>query len=481
MSIEELIRHIDEVEAHRHDYEHEIDGFVIKVDDVATQRALGSTSRAPRWAIAYKYPPEEVTTTLLNIKIGIGRTGRATPYAVLEKVLIAGSEVSQATLHNQEVVVEKGIKIGDTVIVRKAGDVIPEILGAVEANRDGSEVDFVMPQHCPECETPLRAIKDGDIDLRCPNTHSCPAQVRGRVEHIGSRGALDIDGLGEVTAAALTQPLEPLPPLVVTEASLFDLTAKELFPIVVAVEDADTGMPALNEDGSTRTRTPFRRKRRLGGKNPDGPYNPDAEEFNGNQESVPSENAHKLLRGLQTAKTKDLWRQLVALNIRHVGPVAARALAGHFGSLAAIEQASNEELAQVDGVGQVIATSITQWLEVDWHQEILQRWREAGVSFAIPDHPGPGQDQGAGALAGLSIVVTGSLEDFSRDTAKEAILSRGGKATGSVSKKTDFVVVGPGAGSKEDRARELGRPILDEAGFHLLLEHGPAGVADLHD
>ena len=477
--IQAAIEHIDEVESQRHDYEHEIDGFVIKVDDLATQRELGATSRAPRWAIAYKYPPEEMTTELLDIKIAIGRTGRATPYALLEKVLIAGSQVRQATLHNQEVVREKGVLIGDTVIVRKAGDVIPEVLGAVEADRDGSEREFVMPELCPECGTPLRAIKEGDIDLRCPNARSCPAQVRGRVEHIGSRGALDIDGLGEVTAAALTQPLEPLPPLLITEANLFGLTAEELFPITVEVTDPETGMPRLDDDGTPRIRTPFRRKRRLTGKDPDGPFTPDSHEFAGTEEFVPSENAHKLLRGLREARNKDLWRQLVALNIRHVGPVAARGLAQHFGSLGAIEAASVEELADVEGVGAVIAESIADWLAVDWHQEIVAEWRAAGVTFEIPGHPGPGGGASGGILEGLSIVVTGSLDGFTRDEAKEAIISRGGKATGSVSKKTDFVVVGPGAGSKEDRARELGRPILDEEGFALLLAEGAEGVAHL--
>lgn len=478
-SVEEVLAFVENYGENRHAVEHEIDGVVVKVDELALHEELGATSRAPRWAIAYKYPPEEVHTKLVEIAIGVGRTGRATPYAVMEPVQVAGTVVRQATLHNQDVVRAKGVLIGDTVVLRKAGDVIPEVLGPVVELRDGSEREFVMPTHCPECGTELRAMKEGDIDLRCPNARSCPAQVRGRVEHIGSRGALDIEALGEVTAAALTQPNEPQEPLLLTEAGIFDLTAKDLFPVEVTVRDPETGLPRVNEEGIPKTATPFKRKRRVSGKDPDPPHDPDAPEFDGDDAEVPSKTAQVLLAELEAAKTKDFWRLLVALNIRHVGPVAARALANWFGSLSAIEAAAEEDLAQVDGVGPTIAGALEEWLAVDWHAEILERWRAAGVQFAIPDHPGPGEASEGGALTGLSIVVTGSMEHFTRDGAKEAIISRGGKAAGSVSKKTDFVVVGPGAGSKETKARDLGRPILDEAGFQLLLDGGPEAVAHL--
>ena len=478
-SVEEVLAFVENYGENRHAVEHEIDGVVVKVDELALHEELGATSRAPRWAIAYKYPPEEVHTKLVDIAIGVGRTGRATPYAVMEPVQVAGTVVRQATLHNQDVVRAKGVLIGDTVVLRKAGDVIPEVLGPVVELRDGSEREFVMPTQCPECGTELRAMKEGDIDLRCPNARSCPAQVRGRVEHIGSRGALDIEALGEVTAAALTQPNEPQEPLLLTEAGIFDLTAEDLFPVEVTVRDPETGLPRVNEEGTPKTATPFKRKRRVSGKDPDPPYDPEAAEFDGDETEVPAKTALVLLAELEAAKTKDFWRQLVALNIRHVGPVAARALANWFGSLSAIEAAAEEDLAQVDGVGPTIAGALEEWLAVDWHTEILQRWRAAGVQFAIPDHPGPGAASEGGTLTGLSIVVTGAMESFTRDGAKEAIISRGGKAAGSVSKKTDFVVVGPGAGSKETKARDLGRPILDEAGFQLLLEGGPEAVAHL--
>ncbi len=487
-SVEDVLEFVASYGENRHSVEHEIDGVVVKVDELALHGELGATSRAPRWAIAYKYPPEEVHTKLLDIAVGVGRTGRATPYAVMEPVHVAGSVVRQATLHNQDVVRAKGVLIGDTVVLRKAGDVIPEILGPVVELRDGSEQEFVMPADCPECGTPLRPMKEGDIDLRCPNARSCPAQVRGRVEHIGSRGALDIEALGEVTAAALTQPQTPSTPPLITEAGLFDLTVEELVPIAVVVRDAETGEPKVDETtGEVTVRRPFQ-KTRLD-------YPPEAEGMTAAERRKagyrknytvvePSAQAVTLVSELETAKTKDFWRQLVALNIRHVGPVAARALATWFGSLTAIEAASEEELAQVDGVGPTIAGALVEWLgdpddPENWHAEILQRWRAAGVQFEIPGHPGPGAASEGGVLTGLSIVVTGSLENYSRDGAKEAILSRGGKAAGSVSKKTDFVVVGPGAGSKETKARDLGRPILDEDGFQLLLDGGPEAVAHL--
>ena len=490
----EMIEHFRE---HRHDIEHELDGIVLKVDALARQRRLGSTSRAPRWAIAFKYPPEEVNTRLVAIQVGVGRTGRATPYAVMEPVKVAGSTVRQATLHNQDVVRAKGVRIGDVVVLRKAGDVIPEILGPVAALADDGypREDFVMPTACPECGTPLRPMKEADVDLRCPNAESCPAQVRGRVEHIGSRGGLDIEALGEVTAAALTQPLEPADPPLRTEKDLFNLTQEKLAPIRVIVRDPETGLPRPSDgkgesaevamsDGSTMTAKvvrPFQRVTRT--------YPPGYEEATAAERRAAgvrkdhlvhatAKTAETLLDELERGKTKELWRKLVSLNIRHVGPVAARALAGWFGSVEAIEAASEEELASVDGVGPVIAAEIKAWLAVGWHQEILVAWRAAGVQLATPGHPGPeamaAADTGpVGPLAGLTVVVTGSLADFTRDGAKEAIIAAGGKASGSVSKKTDYVVLGENAGTKATKAEALGVPMLDEDGFKVLLDGGP--------
>jgi DNA ligase (NAD+) len=446
--------------------EHEIDGAVIKVDELALHEELGATSRAPRWAIAYKYPPEQVNTKLLDIVVSVGRTGRATPFAVMAPVRVAGSVVRQATLHNQEVVKAKGVLIGDTVVLRKAGDVIPEVLGPVEELRDGSEVAFVMPTNCPECGTPLRPMKEGDIDLRCPNARSCPAQVRGRVEHVGSRGALDIEVLGEVTAAALTQPVFPATPPLITEAGLFDLTIDDLFPIRVIPRDNETGELKLDDDGVPRELSPFRRLRKK-----------DDEAYAHDDTYVPSTNAENLIANLEKAKTSPLWRILVALSIRHVGPVAARALADYFGSLEEIRKATREELAAVDGVGGIIADALIDWFQVDWHREIIERWTAAGVQFTTPGHPGPGAAAAAdGPLAGLTVVATGSLEGFTREGAQEAIIAAGGKAASSVSKKTDFVAAGPGAGSKLGKAEELGVRIIDAAQFAVLLEKGPAGL-----
>ena len=464
-----FIRHHGE---HRHDIEHEIDGIVVKVDELALHDELGATSRAPRWAIAYKYPPEQVNTKLIDIVVSVGRTGRATPFAVMEPARVAGSVVRQATLHNQEVVRAKGVLIGDTIVLRKAGDVIPEVLGPVVELRDGTEREFVMPANCPDCGSPLAPAKEGDIDLRCPNARSCPAQVRGRVEHIGSRGGLDIEGLGEVSAAALTQPVRPEVPPLVTEAALFDLRAEDLFGIDVVVRDAETGLARLREDGTPDTRSPFRRLR----KKTDPAFDP-ASPFDGDAAFVLSKSAEELLANLELAKTKDLWRFLVALNIRHVGPVAARALAQWFGSVDAIRSASRDELAGVEGVGAIIADSLLDWFEVDWHRDIVERWTAAGAQFSTPGHPGPGAAASeGGVLAGLTVVATGSLDGYTREGAQEAILSAGGKAASSVSKKTDFVAAGPGAGSKLAKAEELGVRILDAAQFRVLVEQGPAAL-----
>ncbi len=464
--VDEVVAFVEHFGEHRHDIEHELDGIVVKVDELALHDELGITSRAPRWAIAYKYPPEEVQTKLLDIVVSVGRTGRATPFAVMAPAHVAGSVVRQATLHNKDVVKAKGVLIGDTVVLRKAGDVIPEVLGPVVEKRDGTEREFVMPAGCPECGTALRPMKEGDIDLRCPNARSCPAQVRGRVEHVGSRGALDIEALGEVTAAALTQPSMPEIPPLQTEAGLFALTLDEIVPIEVVVRDAETGLPKEDEDGVVKTRAPFRR-------NPTA-----AERKSGLTGPQPSSQAVTLLAELEKAKTKELWRLLVSLSIRHVGPVAARALAQWFGSLDAIRAASREELAAVEGVGGIIADSLIDWFAVDWHVDIVEQWAAAGVQWATPGHPGPGAAVvEGGVLDGLTVVATGSLDGYTRDGAQEAIIRAGGKAASSVSKKTDFVAAGPGAGSKLAKAEELGVRILDAAQFHILVTEGPDALA----
>ncbi|WP_408631074.1 NAD-dependent DNA ligase LigA [Microbacterium halophytorum] len=466
--------------------EHELDGIVVKVDELALHAELAETSRAPRWAIAYKYPPEEVQTRLIDIRVGVGRTGRATPYAVMEPKLVAGSEVSRATLHNQEVVVHKGVLIGDLVVLRKAGDVIPEVLGPVAEARDGSERAFVMPTECPECGHELRPMKEGDIDLRCSNPRTCPAQVRGRVEHIGSRGALDIEALGEVAAAALTRPArnaqtgEELAPLLPTEEGLFDLELERIVPLEVVVTDPETGEDRVGDDGEPVRRAPFQRIEKV--------YPPgweDATPAERRRAGVrkdhlivhPSAQAVKLLEELERAKTKELWRLLVSLNIRHVGPVAARALAAYFGSLDAIRAAGRDELAAVEGVGPIIADALLDWFEADWHRVIVDRWVAAGVRFSIPDHPGPGAASAAGGvLAGLTVVATGALEGYTRDGAQEAIVQAGGKAASSVSKKTDFVAAGPGAGSKLAKAESLGVRVLDAEQFRILVTEGPGAL-----
>lgn len=418
---------------HRGDPEHEIDGLVVKIDDRAVQRRLGQTSRAPRWAIAFKYPPEEVMTRLLDIRVSVGRTGRVTPFAYMEPVLVAGSTVSLATLHNQTEVIRKGVLIGDTVVIRKAGDVIPEVLGPVVDRRDGSEREFVFPERCPECDTVLAPAREGDADWRCPNQRSCPAQLRERLFYLASRNALDIEALGYEGASDLLAS-----GVLENEAALFDLTEADL----------------LRTDLYTRT-DKATKKQIEGGAEP--------------QRTVLTENGRKLLANLATAKQRPLWRVLVALSIRHVGPTAARALATRFGTMEAIRAASQEELAETDGVGGTIATSVVEWFDVDWHREIVDRWAAAGVSMADErDESIPR------TLEGLTIVATGSLEGFTRDGIKEAIISRGGKASGSVSRKTDYVVVGDNPGSKAAKAEELGLTILDEAGFVELLASGPA-------
>ena len=412
----EVLAFIDQYEKNRHNVEHEIDGVVIKVNEIEAQNSLGFTSRAPKWAIAYKYPPEEVVTKLLDIKVSVGRTGRVTPFAYMQPVKVAGSTVTNATLHNAQEIVRKGILIGDTVLIRKAGDVIPEVLAPIIEKRDGSERAFVMPTKCPDCGSKLRAISEGDVDIRCPNSQSCPAQVVERLFYIGSRSALDIDVLGYEAAAALLADK-----LVTDEGDLFGLTLKDL------------------------NRSPFFTKK------------------DGTQSVI----ADRFVAGLELAKSRPLWRVLVALSIRHVGPTSAKALANEFSSIANIQKASIEQLANVDGVGGVIAEAIIEWFSIDWHKQIIKKWEKAGV--ALVDAPKEKLKQ---SLKGLTIVVTGSLVDFSRDSATEAITSRGGKASSSISAKTDYLVAGDAAGSKLTKATELGVTILDEAGFKVLLEKG---------
>jgi DNA ligase (NAD+) len=413
---------------HRHDPPYEIDGVVVKLDPITVQEALGFTSRAPRWAIAYKYPPEEVTTRLLDIRVNVGRTGRVTPFAVMTPVKVSGSTVERATLHNVDEIARKKVLIGDMVVLRKAGDVIPEVVGPVLDLRTGDERAFVFPEACPSCGTPL-AREATEVDWRCPNTRSCPAQLRERLFHIAGRGAFDIEVLGYEAASALLEA-----GLVTDEGDLFALTADKLrqSPFFVTIGGEMTA------------------------------------------------NATSLLRNLDEARNRPLWRLLVALSIRHVGPTAARALATAFGSVDAISSASAETLMLVDEVGPTIAGSIIEWFSVDWHQAIVAKWRDAGVSLADPDFAGFTLDAGkvSGPLAGVTVVLTGTLERYTRDEAAEAIQARGGKVSGSVSKKTSFVVAGESPGSKLDKASSIGVPVLDEAGLDMLLADGPAAASE---
>ena len=415
-SRKEVEKFIEHYSKHRHDVEHEIDGVVIKVDSLADQEKIGYTSRAPKWAIAFKYPPEEVTTKLLDIKVSVGRTGRVTPFAFMEPVKVAGSTITHATLHNSEEILRKGVLIGDVVVIRKAGDVIPEVLGPVIDRRTGKEKAFVMPTHCPECSTPLRAMTEGDVDIRCPNIQNCPAQLRERIYYIGSRAALNIDVLGYEAATALLDAK-----IIKDESDLFDLTHEKL----------------MGSDFFTK------------------------------KDGTPGANIDKLLAALESAKKLPLWRTLVALSIRHVGPTAAQALASSLGSMEKISKASAAELAEIDGVGATIAESIVEWFSIDWHRAIISKWSAAGV--AMVDAPVKKMPQ---TLAGLTFVVTGGLNDFTRDGIAQTITDHGGKASSSVSKKTDYVLVGADPGSKLAKAQELGVAIIDEDQFKALLANG---------
>ena len=502
-AIEKRIAEIDEG---RNDLVHQIDGVVVKINDLALQRSLGSTSRTPRWAAAYKFPPEEVRTRLLDIRVQVGRTGRVTPYGVMEPVLVAESTVARATLHNAQEVARKGVLIGDLVVLRKAGEIIPEIVAPVEDARNGSERPFVMPTECPSCGTALVQEKEGDVDLRCPNKGLCPAQITERLAHVGARSALDVEGLGDESALAMTQPetnrervvaalvdgnsvtledgtvltleggrelphgeqmsraeeLLPAPqaPALRTEAALFDLRAEDLRDVMVWKPVKKKG----EETGDWKQVRYFWTKafkpRKLRSGTVHDPIEPAA-----------SKGTEKMLAELEKAKSQPLARVLVALSIRHVGPTVASALAASFHSMDALRAASVEELSAVEGVGEEIGRSLRDWFTVDWHLEVLQAWARAGVRMA-DEAPEPASD----VLAGLTIVVSGAMPGYDREGAKEAITSRGGKAAGSVSKKTSLVVAGPGAGSKAAKAEALGVPVITEQQFADLLEGGLAGV-----
>ena len=564
-SFAEVLDMIDYYGEHRGDIEHALDGIVVKVDDLALQRSLGATSRAPRWAIAYKYPPEEVNTELLDITVQVGRTGRVTPVAMLKPVHVAGSTVARTTLHNPFEVKRKGILIGDTVVVRKAGDVIPELVGPVLERRKGRESElreFVMPEHCPSCGAKLAPAKEGDKDIRCPNVESCPAQLTERVISLGMRKAFDIEHLGDQSAIALTNPEENRPdsvatfapniteilvapgeepeeyepvegvelppvqtPVLISEAGIFDLTAADLKDVRVWREAPIIEVrEVMGNNGRKRkvrkriggsglwhqvpafwtTAAPApKMRKKAGAENTDGVESAESPlvarypGFNVPDDAVvvreetktsrsgettitpiivkPAENTRKMLEEIDKAKQADLWRVLVALSIRRLGPPTARLIASAMGSLDAISKASVDDLTQIDGVGPEIAESVVHWFAAarepgDWRGQTLTAWRAAGVGVGEAAKSSLPQ-----TLAGKTVVVTGSLEGFSRDSAKEAIMERGGKAAGSVSKKTDYVVVGANAGSKAAKAEELGIPMLDEAQFELLLA-GEYGV-----
>ena len=449
---EEVEKYIAYYGKHRHDVEHEIDGVVVKVDDLSVQGRLGSTSRAPRWAIAYKYPPEEVTTKLLDIKTQVGRTGRVTPYAVMAPVTVAGSTVEFATLHNQDVVLRKGVLIGDTIVLRKAGDVIPEVVGPVADLRDGTERAFVMPKDCPSCGAELAPQKDGDIDLRCPNAQFCPGQVKERIAFMAGRSALDIEALGYEAAVALTQPDSGTAP-VQDEGDLFTLAIDQLEHL--CMNQAARGKEA--KEGA-RELVPFFFTKPT-------PKKP----------SVPTKTTENLFQQIESVKTeRPLFRFLIALSIRHVGPSASRDLAREFPSFAALAAATEEELKAVEGIGQTIATAVREWFAVEWHREIIAKWAAAGVAPMVEQ-----ADDGPRPLEGLSVVVTGTMAGFTRDDAAAELQRRGAKVSGSVSKKTAFVVVGDNPGSKRDKALSLGVKVLDEAGFRVLLDQGPDAAAEV--
>ena len=426
--LKNIIKFIEEYGNKRRELTHEIDGVVVKVNDLEIQKKLGATSRTPRWAVAYKYPPEVVRTKLIDIEVNVGRTGRVTPFAVMQPIKVAGSTVSMATLHNMQEIERKGVLIGDTVYLRKAGDVIPEIVGPVVELRSGNEKNFSMPTKCPECGTKLAPAKEGDVDLRCSNARTCPAQLRERLFHVGARGALDVEGLGAKSAAALLNDQ-----ILKDEGDLFDLTEKDL-----EVSEYFTRAPGKNET-----------------------------------KRVLNKNGEELLSQLQNAKSRPLWRVLVALSIRHVGPTAAQALAREFKSIENIANAKIEKLSEVNGVGEVIGIAVKEWFSEDWHKEIVGKWARAGVRMKDD------QVQGPQPLKDLNFVITGSIPNYSRDSANNAVMELGGKVSGSVSKNTSMLVFGRSDGSKFSKAVSLGIPRLDAENFEVLIKKGFAEALKL--
>jgi len=410
LTLDEIRAFVENWGKHRHDLDYEIDGVVVKVDPVRQQEDIGRTSRAPKWAIAYKYPPEERTTTLLDIQVSLGRTGAVTPFAVLEPVHVAGSTVARATLHNVDEVARRDVRPGDTVFVRKAGDVIPEVVGPVLSKRPPDAEPWAMPTTCPECGTEL-VRPEGDVVTRCPNTTGCPAQRWGTIVHFAGRGAMDIEHLGERTIS-----------LLLNQGKLDDV--------------ADI-------------------------------YRLTADDF-ADQAGFGERSVANLLAAIEASKERPLERLLTGLSIRHVGEHVATVLATRYRDLEALASASEEELAAVDEIGPTIAASVAAWFATDRNRELIGRLTAAGLNTKAE-----GTDESVErTLDGKAVVLTGALEGLSRDEATQAIVARGGRVTSSVSKRTDYVVVGADAGSKADRAAELGVRTLDEAAFRHLLEHG---------
>ncbi len=402
----------ERMEAQRHGLGYDIDGVVAKVDDLGQRAEMGITSRAPRWAIAYKFPPEEKTTILRDIEVSIGRTGRATPFAVLEPVFVGGANVGMATLHNQDDVARKDVRPRDTVIVRRAGDVIPEVVGPVLTKRPKGTRRWKFPTKCPVCGEPLVRI-EGEANHHCVNV-DCPAQRVQRLVHWAGRGAMDIEGLGEERVRQFVDA-----GLLEDAADVYALTVEKLVPL----------------------------------------------------ERIGQRSAQLLVDGVEGSKTRPLWRALVGLGINHVGPTAAQALARSFADLDAIDQADADALTAIDGVGPTIAQSLGQWFSIDRNRRLVARLKEAGVN--LTGDAGPTIEIIDESLAGMTFVLTGSMERHTRDEAAAAITARGGKVTGSVSKKTSYVVFGDSPGSKLTKAEQLGVPMLDEAGFEALLANKP--------
>jgi DNA ligase (NAD+) len=501
----EVATFIDEYQAKRHSLEHEIDGVVIKVDDLAEQKQLGFTARAPRWAIAYKYPPEQAHARLVAIHITVGRTGRATPFAEVrdlmessnvkdeEKgVVIAGSRVRFATLHNPSVVKAKGVLINDTVVLRKAGDIIPEILGAVNELRTGNEIEWTMPSNCPQCGSVLRPLVDGQADLRCPNVNGCPAQLEQRLRYIASRKSLNLvqlgstmtweevvtyasenqlqlprklvepnydtqnekkiagrisdrdnfvksGYLGEGMASWLVRSPHELKPVLSDLSHLFSLKVEDLFDSQTVEVDKVTRMPMLPE----QIREPFK-------------------SLDEKKAVVPSIDAYGLVFKLHLARKSVLWRVIAALSIRHIGPEVAKPLANHFDTLQAMFAASVEEISSIDGVGNVAAQTLVDWWATGENRSIIESWIDAGLDPQIERL----EVIEGGALEGKIVLVTGTLQRFGRDEVKTVIAQYGGKSASGPSSNVSFVVVGEKAGpSKLKKIADLGLEVIDEQEF----------------